>query len=189
MFQECDDNNSRNTADTTTQHINFSGSGQRIARLAGPGVYEVSPGLLGHYAVWWKMGTASCSASYINRTGKWCGEVVEEKSGKSGGVAECVFLSVRFFDRCSSNNGRHSYGGGRQTCQSRRSQYTSIWESCQSPERCCDGTVVTGERERLGRRVGETRGREKWLGMLDGDELPLPVAGIVIVWLQGTLLN
>lgn len=42
MFQECDDNNSRNSADTTTQHINFFGSGQRIARLAGCGVHEVS---------------------------------------------------------------------------------------------------------------------------------------------------
>lgn len=60
-------------------------------------------------------------------------------------------------DSCSSNNGRHGYRGGKQTCQSRRSQYTSIWGSCQSYDRCWLGCL---QRLRLEEVAGGGGGRE-----------------------------
>ena len=164
--------------------------GQHILRLAGPGVWEVSSGPPGHYAAWWKMAAVNWSASYINQMEKkpvffiLFYKVVEQSSPLRAVEWLSVCFECPLLDRCSSNNGRHGYGGGRQTYQSQRSQYTSIWGSCQSPERCSNGTVVTGERGRgrendlvkTGRRRGATSPRLV---------LKSPLLELVIPLLQG----
>lgn len=92
-------------------------------------------------------------------------EVAEESCSLRAVEWLSVCLECPLPDRCSSNNGRRGYGGGRRTCQSRRSQYTSISGSCQSPERSWSGTR---EREReteaeTGQEASEKAAREKMI--------------------------
>lgn len=122
--------------------------------------------LLGHYAVWWKMGTVSWSASYINRTGKLFFfflfyKVVEENSTVRAveWPSVCFWVSAFSTDAHQTTAGTVTGVGGKPV--NHAAANTLPFEKAVSHlRRCCDGTVVTGERasdgerERLGRRVG-----------------------------------
>lgn len=113
-----------------------------------------------HDLRWWEMAAVGWSASYINRMGKlffFFYKVVEENSRLRAVEWLRVCFEWLLLDSCSSNNGRHGYRGGKQTCQSRRSQYTSIWGSCQLRDRCWLGCP---QRLRLEEVAGGGGGRE-----------------------------
>lgn len=153
--------------------------------------------LLGHYAVWWKMGTVSWSASYINRTGKlffffystkWWRKIArwERWSGRVC-VSECpLFRQMLIKQRQARLRGWEANPSiTAQPIHFHLRKLSVTWGGAAMAR-------LSPERERVTGRGRDWAGgleEEKWFGMLEGDELPLPVAGIVIVWLQGTLLN
>lgn len=153
--------------------------------------------LLGHYAVWWKMGTVSWSASYINRTGKlffffystkWWRKIArwERWSGRVC-VSECpLFRQMLIKQRQARLRGWEANPSiTPQPIHFHLRKLSVTWGGAAMAR-------LSPERERVTGRGRDWAGgseEEKWFGMLEGDELPLPVAGIVIVWLQGTLLN
>lgn len=153
--------------------------------------------LLGHYAVWWKMGTVSWSASYINRTGKlffffystkWWRKIArwERWSGRVC-VSECpLFRQMLIKQRQARLRGWEANPSiTAQPIHFHLRKLSVTWGGAAMAR-------LSPERERVTGRGRDSAGgleEEKWFGMLEGDELPLPVAGIVIVWLQGTLLN
>lgn len=153
--------------------------------------------LLGHYAVWWKMGTVSWSASYINRTGKlffffystkWWRKIArwERWSGRVC-VSECpLFRQMLIKQRQARLRGWEANPSITvQPIHFHLRKLSVTWGGAAMAR-------LSPERERVTGRGRDWAGgleEEKWFGMLEGDELPLPVAGIVIVWLQGTLLN
>lgn len=153
--------------------------------------------LLGHYAVWWKMGTVSWRASYINRTGKlffffystkWWRKIArwERWSGRVC-VSECpLFRQMLIKQRQARLRGWEANPSiTPQPIHFHLRKLSVTWGGAAMAR-------LSPERERVTGRGRDWAGgseEEKWFGMLEGDELPLPVAGIVIVWLQGTLLN
>lgn len=197
MFQECDDNNSRNTADTTTQHINFFGSGQRIARLAGCGVHEVSSvtaGTLcsvmenGHCKLESILHKSNRKTIFFSYSTKWWRKIArwERWSGRVC-VSECpLFRQMLIKQRQARLRGWEANPSiTPQPIHFHLRKLSVTWGGAAMAR-------LSPERERVTGRGRDWAGgseEEKWFGMLEGDELPLPVAGIVIVWLQGTLLN